>query len=305
MQGDLSIVIVSYNTCSLLVDCLGSLQGTNVTTQVIVVDNASRDNSAETVREQFPQVLLLQNARNMGYASANNRGIRAATGRYLLLLNPDTRVQEGALDLMVSFMDSHDKVGAVGLRLLNADGSLQPSGKSFPTLASALGELLPIPIAWREQLRGPAIRRDYGKICEVDEVSGAALGLRQSALDQVGLLDEDFFFLGEDIDLCWRLKKAGWQVSYLPTSSVIHYGGRSHKEASSYAISLFSQRGYDLLFRKHRSLRERLALKEILIWLTILKLFKWLAWYGLRFNWNQIYPATRAHLAELVWLARN
>lgn len=304
-QLDLTVVVVSYNTCDLLAECLESLKPNAVATEVIVIDNASRDGSAELVRKRFPHVRLVENKSNVGYAAANNQGIRTARGRHVLFLNPDTRVEKGALDHMISYLEREEDVGAVGLRLLNADGSLQPSGQNFPTLASALGELLPIPAAWRRRFRGPIVRRDYTQVCEVDEVSGAAMGVRRKALDEVGPFDQEFVFLGEDIDLCWRLRKAGWKVMYLPTASVIHYGGQSQDKVSPYAISLLSQRSYYLLFCKHRSLVERFALKDVLVFLVFFKLAKWLGLSLLQLKRDWLYPVARLHIAELVWLARN
>ncbi len=305
MAADLSVIIVSYNTCELLAECLDSLGEWLERGQVIVVDNASTDDSAAMVRARFPQVRLVANTTNTGYASANNQGIRLSTGQYLLLLNPDTQVNAAGFHRLVAFMNDHPAAGAVGLKLLNADGSLQPSGRCFPTLASTVAELLPVPATWRRRARGELEQRDYDQVCEVDEVSGAALCVRRRALDEVGALDESFFFLGEDIDLCWRLKTAGWKVFYLPTASVVHYGGGSRNQVHSFGISLLAQRGYYLLFRKHRPGIQAAALKGVLFFLTGLKLLKWLVLSVLSTDRKQVGLVLRAHSSELRWLWRN
>lgn len=304
-SADLWVVIVSYNTRELLAACLESLVGLPSGIEVIVIDNASADGSAALVRERFPQVQLIENSQNVGYARANNQGILLSVGHYILLLNPDTEVQLGTLGRLVAFLDAHPEVGAVGLQLLNPNGTLQPSGRRFPTLASALGELLPLPGDWRRRLRGPLEGRDYSQICEVDEVSGAALCLRRDALNQVGLLDEDFFLLGEDIDLCWRLKAAGWKVVYLPDAQVVHHWGGSRSKASADRISLLSQRSYYLLFRKHRPRVEALALKVAVAILTLLKLAKRLAASVVHADWLRARRVVVLHVAELEWLWRH
>lgn len=315
MMSDLqlSIVIVNFNTRDLLAQCLLSILGSRESAvsnfqspisnlQVLVVDNASQDDSAAMLRERFPQVQVIQNLDNVGFARANNQGIRASTGHYILLLNPDTEIQPDALNRLVAFLDAHPEAGAVGLQLLNPDGTLQPSGRRFPTLASAIGELLPLPKGLRARVRGDLERRDYRLVCEVDEVSGAAMCLRRTALDEIGLLDEAFFFLGEDIDLCWRLRKAGWKTFYLPDARVIHHWGSSRNTVAPFRISLLSQRAHYLLFRKHRSRIDAGALRVFVTALTILKMAKWSV---LSIARGQLRQIVHAHIAELAWLWRN
>ena len=303
---DVSIIIVNWNTRDLLRDCLIALAANaQVMTETIVVDNGSTDGSVEMLATEFPGVYVIANASNIGFAPANNQGLARARGRYALLLNSDTRVAPDALVNLVTFMDAHPQAGACGPQLRNADGTLQPSGRHFPTLASTLGELLPAPARWRREWRGDLEKRDYDQVCPVDEVSGAALCVRRAALEQIGFLDEDFFFLGEDIDLCWRLKSAGWQVFYVPIAQVIHYWGGSRNKTSSYRISLLSQRSYYLLFRKHRTKIQARALKVISASLTGMKLCKWLAKSLIRLDTQQARQVIRQHLAEWAWLTRN
>jgi GT2 family glycosyltransferase len=300
---DLSIVIVNWNTRDLLRHCLASLSNTTgVSCETIVVDNGSTDGSLEMLKARFPEVRVISKERNIGFAAANNCGLAQARGRYCLLLNSDTRVDPDTLTRMVQFMDNHSVAGACGPQLLNADGTLQPSGRGFPTLASALGELLPMPEGWRQSLRGKEQRRDYNQACQVDEVSGAALCLRRKALHEIGLLDDEFFFLGEDIDLCWRLKRAGWKVFYVPDARVMHLWGGSRNKTDNYAISLLSQRAYYLLFRKHRSNATALLLKAILFLLTLLKLVKWLVRSAVHRDARLARQVAVAHGKEWLWM---
>lgn len=303
---DLSIVIVNWNTRDLLCDCLTCLaNATGVSCETIVVDNGSTDGSLEMLKARFPEVRVISNTTNIGFAAANNCGLAQASARYCLLLNSDTRVAPDAPAQMVLFMDNHSDAGACGPQLLNADGTLQPSGRLFPTLASALGELLPLPGGWRKVLRGDGQSRDYNQVCQVDEVSGAAVCLRREALDEIGLLDDEFFFLGEDIDLCWRLKRAGWKVFYVPDARVVHLWGGSRNRVDNYAISLLSQRAYYLLFRKHRSKATALLLKAIIFLLTLLKLVKWLVRATVRLDARLARQVAIAHGKEWMWMWRH
>ena len=306
-KPDISVVIVNRNTRMLLRNCLISLKNAAaaICFEVIVVDNGSSDDSVDMLTREFPNVLLIANRQNQGFASANNQGLRIAKGRYCLLLNSDTRAAPGALEQMISFMDTSLQAGACGPQLRYPDGSLQPSGRRFPTLLSVLGELLPVPENWRKWLRGPLEKRDYSQTREVDEVPGAALCLRRQALDQVGLLDTEFFFSGEDIDLCWRLKKAGWKIYYFADAQVVHHWGGSRSKREAFTYSLYAQRGYYLLSRKHFPRLESLILKLILILMTLVRLAKWLVLSLIKPGWIDPRQVTRLHALELSWLSRN
>lgn len=230
---DLSIVIVSWNTKDLLDQCLASVfaDRTGGTMEVWVVDNASSDGSAEMVEERYPQVKLIRNVSNPGFAGANNQAIRQACGKYILLLNPDTKITPGALNTLLRFMDSSPLTGAAGARLLNPDGSLQVSCFPTPTLFREFWRLFHLDV-----LRPTAVYRmeswSTSQPRAVDILLGACLLLKRETLDQVGLLDEDYFMYSEEVDLCHRVKNGGWQLHWVPEAEVVHYGGQSTKQTS-------------------------------------------------------------------------
>lgn len=225
---DLSILIVNWNTRELLAGCLHSVYADvgDLALEVVVVDNASRDGSAEMVREQFPQVRLIANHENVGFARANNQAVRESAGRYVVLLNSDTEVRPGAWAALVDFMDAHPEAGAAGPYLLNADGSLQPSCHPVLTSGREFWRLLFLDrIAPRAMYRME--RWDTRQPRQVEVIKGACLVLRRTALDQVGLLDERYFMYTEEMDLCYRISQAGWLLYWVPQARVVHYGGAS------------------------------------------------------------------------------
>jgi N-acetylglucosaminyl-diphospho-decaprenol L-rhamnosyltransferase len=228
---ELSLVIVSWNTRELLAQCLASIEAgpPGVPCEVWVVDNASTDGSAALVRERFPQVRLVENGSNVGFAPANNQAIRQARGRYVVLLNSDTEVCEGALEALVAFMDLNPGAGGCGPRLLNADGSLQPSCHPMLTPWREFWRLLFLERLWsratyRQEKWDPAVPR------RVDVIKGACFLLRRAALEQVGPLDEQYFMYTEEVDLCYRLARLGWTLWWVPQAAVVHHGEASSKQ---------------------------------------------------------------------------
>lgn len=223
---DLSIIIVSYNTSGMLRDCLLSLQDATkgLVTETFVVDNCSPDDSVEMVATNFPDVHLIANKENAGFTKANNQALRICSGRNALLLNPDTEAKPDSLACMVRYLDEHPEVGCIGPKLLNTDGTLQKNGTRFP-------------VPWREffaitglrHLNSKAFERacwgreDFDSTAEVDSVSGACIMVRSSVLNKIGLLDEDFFMFYEEVELCWRIHRAGNKIVYLAESEVIHH----------------------------------------------------------------------------------
>jgi GT2 family glycosyltransferase len=243
---DVSIIIVNWNTRDLLRTCLSSLlqNAGCARCEFIVVDNASRDGSTEMVAREFPGAWLFANTRNVGFAAANNQGLGHASGRYLLLLNSDTIVLPGAIEEMMRYMDAHPRVGALGPRLLNEDRSVQLSVYPFPHLvrdALVFLEVKSWPLLgnmaqWYGDRRNARLNAQTG---EVDWVMGACLMLRREALDQVGLLDDGYFFGTEEIDLCYRLRQRGWSVAFLATAAIVHLGGQSWSTISATRLIWF------------------------------------------------------------------
>ena len=231
---DLSVVVVSYNVVGLLRRCVASVyQESGYSIELFVVDNASTDGSAPMVQAEFPSVRLIQNAENVGFVRANNQALRLAVGRYLLLLNPDAEVRPGALGTMIAYLDASLEVGALGPKLLNADGSVQSSRRRFPTRATGFVESTVVQQWWPScRLLGRYYCSDVPDDVpqEVDWVTGACLMVRREAVEQVGLLDERFFMYSEELDWCYRIKRAGWKVVYLPSAEVVHYEARSSEQ---------------------------------------------------------------------------
>lgn len=250
---DLSVLIVSWNTRDLLRACLLSvaqdLASAPLAAEVFVVDNASTDDSVAMLAADFPWVRVVENRHNGGFAAGNNQALALAHGRFLLLLNPDTVVQPGSLAALVGFLDHHAQAGVVGARLLNADGTLQPSCSPRPTVGREVWRLFHLDriIPWADY---PMQRWPLDQAREVDVVQGAAFCVRQTVVDQVGVLNTDYFMYSEEVDWCYRIQRAGWKIYWAPTAAVIHYGGQSSRQA---ATSMFLQlyRGKIVYFRTH------------------------------------------------------
>ncbi|MFD0869516.1 glycosyltransferase family 2 protein [Paenibacillus residui] len=253
---DLSIIILNYNTCELTLKALRSVYAsrTGYQFEVILIDNASSDSSVEKIREEFPQVQLIENQENVGFAIANNQGMRIAAGRYILLLNSDTIVQTDTLEIMVRFMDEHPDVGASGCKVILPDGSLDKAcRRGFPTLSASfyyafgISKLFPhVPRFNQYQLGYLNPDEEY----PVDCLVGAFMLVRRKAIDEVGLLDEQFFMYGEDVDWCYRIKQAGWTNYYYPKTHIIHYKGASSRKRPLKIVYEFHRAMY-LFHRKH------------------------------------------------------
>ncbi len=225
---DLSIIIVSWNTRELLAQCLESVYATVhlPTFEVLVVDNASRDGSAEMVRERFPWVRLIENRENVGFARANNQAMRVCHGEFILLLNSDTVVLPDAIEVLLNFMRRYASVGACGPRLVNADGSVQVSCGKLPTFSQLMLDLTGL-----SRVNDSASVPVGAKPRRVGGVQGACLLIRREAIGDVGLLDEDYFMYTEEVDWCYRASIVGWGLCYVPAARVIHYGGQSAARA--------------------------------------------------------------------------
>lgn len=268
---DVSVVLVCWNNKSYLKPCLDSLYAATITChfEVVVVDNGSTDGSQRLLREDYPQVQLIQNTDNVGLGRASNQGIAATTGRYVLLLNNDTVVKHAALDDMVAFLDTIPQAGAVGGRIFNPDGSVQTCYNNFSTLAEEF--LIATRLGGLLAAGYPAIIHD-DEVRAVGWISSACLMLRRAALDEIGLLDEEYFIYGDEADLQYRLKQAGWQVYYLPCDAIIHYGGRSMNRWSRRKMVY---RGKILFYQKHYGFLRTALLRTLLGMLSLGKLCCW------------------------------
>jgi hypothetical protein len=228
----LSIIIVSWNVKNDLIRCLKSLYENqpSSTFEVIVVDNASTDGTVEAIKNNFPEVVVLSNSENRGFAAANNQGIERSRGKYILLLNPDTIAHPDSLNILINFMDENADVGACGPRLLNEDGTIQPSARRFPAFRGALYRhtaLRFLRIFRNEYKKWLMKDFDHKTQMDVDQVMGAALMVKRSITDRIGTMDEQFFMYYEEVDLCYRVKQAGWRVVFVPAAVITHFGGQS------------------------------------------------------------------------------
>jgi len=233
-RSSVSIIVVSYNTVELLRDCLASVYAQcRADDEVLVVDNASRDGSVEMVKKEFADTVLLESQSNLGFAKANNHAISKAAGELLWFLNPDARLEPGALDAAVAFMNRNRSVGMAGTALIHPDGSPQPSveyGYPGQTYAGSLFDGLPGKIAW---------------------VVGASIFAWRRVMDTVGGFDERFFLYGEDLDLGLTVRKAGWPIGFIKDSVVTHYGGESERSFTPEAVIEKKLKGEMIFYRKH------------------------------------------------------
>jgi len=254
---DLSVVIVSWNVRELLLACLDSLyrslKGSSIEHQVLIVDNASQDESAEAVSTRFPQAQLIANSDNRGFAAASNQGLERAKGQFVALLNPDTVVVDDALGQLLQFMAQRSSAGMVGPSLAYEDGSFQHSAFRFPSLAQAFFDFFPLhPRLLDSSLNGRYARSLYatGRPFRVDHPLGACMLVRSDAVAEVGALDEGFFMYCEEVDWALRMKHAGWEVYCVPQARLIHYGARSTRQfRDEMFVALWRSRF--LLFAKH------------------------------------------------------
>jgi GT2 family glycosyltransferase len=248
---DLSIVIVNWNTKDLLIQCLKSIDQTlqSLKMEVFVVDNGSMDGSVELMREKYPGAIVIQNPINLGFAKANHRALVLSKGKYILLLNPDTELKEGAIETLMAFMDSHPRAGVAGVQLFNSDGSKQNSIANFPSLATELLNKSLLRWFFRKTFLGK--ERNFSEPIEVDSVIGACMMVRLEAMEQVGLLDEDYFLFLEETDWCYRMMKAGWKVYHVPQAEVYHFQGKSAEKEKKRAKVEYYRSRYQF-FKKNR-----------------------------------------------------
>ena len=267
---DVSVIIVSWNTRTLLQDCLRSVyeQPGELGFEVIVIDNASTDGSVEMVKTDFPQASLIENCENRGFAAANNQGIAAAKGRYVLLLNSDTIVLDNAIGKAAAFAESHPEAAVVGCRVLNADRTLQRTCFMFPSIlnmllsSTYLYKLLPRSRFFgREQMTW----WDRDDVRQVDVVTGCFMLVRRQAVEQVGPMDEQFFVYGEETDWCYRFKRAGWKALFTPEAEIVHLGGQSSRQAPLEMSLQLRASVLQFMHKHHGRLKYKAAC--VLVWL--------------------------------------
>ncbi|MGE5812065.1 MAG: glycosyltransferase [Ignavibacteria bacterium] len=255
---DLSIIIVNYNVKEFIQNLLHSIfkAGCNLKYEIIIIDNASDDGSADFIKEKFPNINLISNKKNLGFGKANNIGLAAAKGKYILLINPDTLIREDTLEKMISFFESSPDAGLAGCKILNPDGSLQLAcRRSFPgpwtsfCKVTGLSSLFPHS---RLFARYNLTYLDENRTYEVDAISGSFMMMKKEVYEKIGGFDEQFFMYGEDLDLCYRIQKAGWKVYYTPDTQIIHYKGESTRRSSLDETKIFYD-AMNLFVKKHLS----------------------------------------------------
>ena len=271
---DLSVIIVTHNTCDLTRACVRSVLAdaaeTRSTIETIVVDNASTDGTTDRLRGEFPDVRLIVADTNLGYARGNNLGLEAAHGRYLMLLNSDAEVGTGALEALVHFMEAHLDAGACGPMLLNADGSLQPSGRALPSVWSVFVCMTRLYRLWKRDFYTER-RRDYARAARVGEVSGAAIVVRRDAYQRVGGLDPHFFAYYEDVDWCKRIGQAGYSIYYVPSAQVTHRWEGTSRQVSAVAYRA-GQTSLRYYFAKHHSRPAQFLIQLLLAAREVMKI---------------------------------
>ncbi|GAB3816803.1 glycosyltransferase family 2 protein [Tessaracoccus terricola] len=300
---DVSVVIVNWNTRQLLLDVIESLQATThrASTEIIVVDNDSHDGSQAALTERFPEVRLVQNEDNLGFAKANNRGFAVARGKALCLVNTDVVAHDGVIDTLWEYLQSNPSVAMVGPRTFNEEGAIRQNVRRFPTLRNALGDHL-----WLKRtglLPGRSLPpASYHHTHSAEVLSGCFLMVRKEAFDQVGPLDEDFFFYGEDTDWGKRYNDAGWDCVYLPEAEAVHFGGGSTK-AYPVKYYLIMEKADLLYWRKHHPRWKVLAYTGIRLLHNVISVLGWSAvWLARPGRREQAALKVKGNAINTVWL---
>ncbi|MBO7053990.1 MAG: glycosyltransferase family 2 protein [Bacteroidales bacterium] len=274
----LSVVIVNYNVKEELTFCLSSVQQAlqDIEGEVFVVDNHSADGSCDVIKTLFPWVTLIENAENLGFARANNIAIKKSCGEYVLLLNPDTVVEQDTFSKMLAFMDEHDNCGGLGVKMLDAQGTFLPESKrGIPTPWVAFCKLFGL---YKLFPKSEKCNRYYlsnipqDLVAEVEILAGACMLLRKSVLDEVGLLDETYFLYGEDVDISYRILQAGYKNYYFPETSIIHLKGASTKKLEVKSVREF-YRSMEIFCERHFTQYNKLFLLFVKIGINVRMVF--------------------------------
>jgi GT2 family glycosyltransferase len=274
LEHDISVVTLNYNTRDLLESCLRSLQEHHdgLQLELIVVDNASRDGSAQMVRDRFPQVLLIENDENLGCAGGDNRGIEISSAPYVLIFDADTAARPAAIETMLDYLEGHPDVGVVGPRLIGEDGKYQQSCHYFTLLNARYALLLFLTLMGGRGSRRLGLftnpSKDGSQLAEVDWVYTACALIRREVFDSVGLLDEHMFFGGDDMEFCYRAARAGWKTVYLPQAEITHHGNQSGVQVFGGVHSLARAKtrvaAVDYFQRKHFSAAHSYIIRSVL-----------------------------------------
>lgn len=278
-MNDLSIIIVTWNSRACLVDCLRSIEAAGSEYSILVVDNHSSDGTVEELQQEFPDVSVIANRSNLGFAAANNQGLRAAESRYTMLLNPDTIVHPGALGAMVRFMDEHPAVWAAGPAMFNRDGSRQQTGVRFPDNWNILCEALFLDRVFPQSRvfgRHKELFEEMSGPRAVDYVQGACLIVRREVFEKLGGLDETFFMYFEETDWCYRMKKQGGEVYLVPGAEVTHLGGGDIGHYDKRRLVYYHQ-SLLLFYRKHYSWPSSLMVRGIILLRSFIRIIVWTA----------------------------
>lgn len=277
-QCDLSIVVVSYNTLEMTRECLASVMrnSAGLTVQVVVVDNNSEDGSAAMIKKIFPDILLIENAYNKGFASANNQGFALCGGKYILLLNSDTVVLDDVLRASVEYLQHNSRTGAMGCQVLNPDRTIQHTCSGYPTLVRLLIMTLALDripgLSFLDCYLMRAWRRDEER--EVEVVSGCYLMIRRELLATVGSFDERFFFFAEETDWCRRIRESGWILAFTPVGTIIHHGGGSVKKLN-YNRDVMLTAATVRLHRKHGGSIAAMSAYLVLMFFNLSRAMVW------------------------------
>lgn len=273
---DVSIIIVTYNTKDFARQCLRSIYSNvkGVSFEVICIDNNSKDGTSAMIEKDFPKVILIKSKDNLGYARANNLGLRRSIGQYLVLLNSDTVIKPSSLEQTIDFMRRHPDAGAASPKLLNPDGSIQYCIRTLPDIKTAFFQSL----GWHKLFPGNKITAkyykadlDYNKVLSVDSIGTTCYVIRRQVLKTVGVLDEDFFLYNADLDYNKRIKNAGYNIYYLPQPQVIHYGGVSVNQ-NSFRGLIEQHQGMWLMYKKHYATKRSMLVNYLIFVAIFLRL---------------------------------
>ena len=269
----LSIIIVNYNGKEITLDCIESIYSRlqYIDFEIIVVDNASKDGSADTISDEFPEVSLIKNVENLGFSKANNQGIKIAKGDYALLLNNDTLLKDGNFSNLLEYMESKSDVGILGCRITNPDGSLQLSCYKFPSMWEMITHYTFLTRLFPDsRLVGDYRNWLHNEIKKVDFVIGAFFLIKREVIEKIGLLDERFFLNAEEAEYCLRAKKTGWKTVFYPGFKIIHYGGQTKKSMKEKDM-LSAIKGTEYLIKKHHNFVYFITFKVLSFILSLIR----------------------------------